>query len=47
MSEKTEAPTPRKLGEARAEGQVARSVELNAAIALIVSAWLLRGSGGK
>ncbi len=47
MSEKTEAPTGRKLGEARAEGQVARSVELNAAVALLVSAWMLRGTGSK
>jgi len=47
MSERTEAPTARKLGEARAEGQVARSVELNAAVALLLGAWLLRNGGGQ
>lgn len=47
MSEKTEAPTPRRLAEARKEGQVARSQELNAAAALLISTWLLTGPGGK
>ncbi len=45
MSEKTEAPTARKVGEARAEGQVARSMELNAAAALLIGGWLLTGPG--
>jgi len=47
MAEKTEAPTHRKLEEARKEGQVARSQELNAAAALLVGAWLLTGPGKK
>jgi flagellar biosynthetic protein FlhB len=47
MSERTEAPTPRKISEARAEGQVARSIELNAAAALLVGVWLLKGPGGR
>lgn len=45
MSEKTEAPTPRRLQEARERGQIARSVELNAAAALIGGIWLLQGPG--
>lgn len=45
MPEKTEPPTARRLGEARAEGQVARSRELNAAAAMLIGAWLLRGPG--
>jgi flagellar biosynthetic protein FlhB len=45
MSEKTEAPTPRRLAEARERGQIARSVELNAAAALIGAIWLLQGPG--
>ncbi len=42
---KTEAPTPRKLEQAREEGQVAFSPDLNSAVALLVAAmaaiWLL------
>jgi len=45
MSEKTEAPTPRKLHEAREEGTVCRSQELNAAAALLIGAWLFSGVG--
>jgi flagellar biosynthesis protein FlhB len=45
MTEKTEAPTPRRLADARKEGQVARSMELNAAVALLVGSWLLLGPG--
>lgn len=45
MSEKTEAPTSRRISEARQEGQVARSQELNVAAALLMSAWLLSGPG--
>src|SRR5262245_53550188 len=33
--EKTEAPTPRRLMEAREQGQIARSADLNAAIGLL------------
>ncbi len=46
MSERTEQPTPRKLQEARKEGQVARSIELNAAVAMVAGVWLLSGPGG-
>jgi flagellar biosynthetic protein FlhB len=45
MSERSEAPTPRRLEEARERGQVPRSVELNAAVALLASAWLIQGPG--
>lgn len=45
MSERTEAPTPRRMGEARQRGEVARSPEVNAAVALLVGFWLLRGAG--
>ena len=45
MAEKTEAPTGRRLHEARAEGQVAISRELNTAAALLVGTWLLLGTG--
>ena len=47
MAEKTEAPTPRRLSEARKEGMVARSQELNAAAALLIGAWLITGPGKK
>jgi flagellar biosynthetic protein FlhB len=45
MSERSEAPTPRRLEEARERGQVPRSVELNAAVALLAAAWLIQGPG--
>ena len=45
MAEKTEAPTPRRLQEARDRGQVARSHELNTAFALLIGVWLLLGPG--
>lgn len=45
MSNKTEAPTPRRIEEARQEGQVARSQELNTAVLLLAAAFLLRGPG--
>ena len=47
MSDRTEAPTPRRLADARAEGQVAKSPEVSAAAALLVGALLLRNVGGK
>ncbi len=47
MSEKTEAPTSRRISEARQEGRVARSQELNAAAALLIGAWLITGPGKK
>jgi flagellar biosynthetic protein FlhB len=45
MSEGTEAPTPRRIEEARAEGNVAKSIELCAAASLLAGIWLLRISG--
>ncbi len=45
MSDKTEAPTPRKLEEAREEGKVAHSLELNSAAILIAGAVLMQGPG--
>lgn len=45
MSDRTEEPTPRKLEEARKEGQTVKSVELNAAAALLVGTWLIGGPG--
>ena len=47
MADKTEAPTPHRLQEAREEGQVVRSQELNTAIVILVSALLLRGPGAQ
>ncbi|NLF50413.1 MAG: flagellar biosynthesis protein FlhB [Leptolinea sp.] len=47
MADKTEAPTSGRIREARERGQVARSIELNAAVTLIASIWLLTGPGGK
>jgi len=45
LEDKTEAPTPRRRQEARQEGQVARSVELNSALVLIASLILINFSG--
>ncbi len=40
-AEKTEAPTPRRLTEAREEGNVARSTDLTAAISLLAAVFLM------
>jgi flagellar biosynthetic protein FlhB len=45
MADKTESPTPSRIRDARERGQVARSIELNAAVALISGIWLLSGPG--
>jgi len=45
MSDRTEEPTPRKLEEARKEGQTVKSIELNTAAALMVGSWLINGPG--
>lgn len=45
MADKTEAPTPRRLEEAREEGRVARSIELNSAAVLMLGPYLLLGPG--
>jgi len=47
MSERTEAPTPRRLAEVRRRGQVAKSVELSSALSLLVGVYMLRSQGGK
>lgn len=45
MAERNEAPTPQRLSDARERGQSARSMEVNAAIGMLVGAWLLLGPG--
>ncbi len=45
LEDKTEAPTPRRRHEARQDGQVARSAELNSALVLIASLLLIKLSG--
>ncbi|HEY3295761.1 MAG TPA: flagellar biosynthesis protein FlhB [bacterium] len=44
---KTEAPTPRRRAKAREEGNVARSMELNSAVVLVVSSLMLLWFGGQ
>ena len=44
--DKTEAPTPRRRAEAREQGNVARSVDLTAAVLMIGSMILLKFYGG-
>lgn len=46
FQDKTEAPTPRRLEEARAEGRVPRSTDLAAAIGVLASLLLLKALGG-
>src|SRR5690348_438564 len=41
-SQKTEQPTPRKLKEAKREGQIARSAELGSWLGMLVGVYLLR-----
>lgn len=45
LEDKTEAPTPRKREDARQEGQVAKSVELNSALVLLASLMILKATG--
>ena len=45
LEDKTEAATPRRREEARQEGQVARSVELNSALVLLSALLILRLAG--
>lgn len=47
MGERSEPPSGKKLAEARSRGQVARSVELNAAAAMLMGFWLLGGPGAQ
>ena len=41
MPERTEAPTPHRIAEARRKGQVARSVEVNTALLLVTGFWMM------
>ena len=41
MPERTEAPTPHRIAEARRKGQVARSVEVNTALLLVIGFWMM------
>jgi flagellar biosynthetic protein FlhB len=43
--EKTEAPTPKKLDEAKRKGSVGKSVDLNGAVVLLIGLWVLVISG--
>ena len=45
MADKTEAPTASRIREARERGQVARSIELNAAVGMVASIWVISGVG--
>jgi flagellar biosynthetic protein FlhB len=45
MADKSEAPTSRRKAEARSEGNVVRSQELNAAAIMLVSVYLITNSG--
>jgi len=45
LEDKTEAPTPRRRYEARLEGQVARSMELNSALVLLSALLLIKFTG--
>ena len=45
MADRTEQPTSRRTEEAREEGRVAKSVELNSAVIMLVSVFLLAGPG--
>ncbi|NMC12031.1 MAG: flagellar biosynthesis protein FlhB [Chloroflexi bacterium] len=47
MAEKTEQPTGKRISELRQEGNIVKSHEINAAIALLLSAWLFAGQGSK
>jgi len=45
MSERTEAPTPRRRAEARKKGQIAKSPEVNTAFILLIGFFVLQKSG--
>lgn len=45
MSDRTEAPTPRRREEARRKGQVIKSTEINSAAILLAAFWLLNTVG--
>lgn len=43
--EKTEAPTPRRRQESRKKGQVAKSMEVNTALIMLASFWVMSSTG--
>jgi len=45
MADRTEAPTQRRIADAREQGQVVRSTEVNVAAILLLSVMLLQGPG--
>ncbi|NJN92601.1 MAG: flagellar biosynthesis protein FlhB [Anaerolineales bacterium] len=45
MSDRTEAPTPRRRDEARRKGQVTKSTEINSAAILLTAFWMLNTVG--
>jgi flagellar biosynthetic protein FlhB len=47
QQERTEQPTPKRLEEARKQGQVPRSIDLSSAAVVLVSAALLYAMGGR
>jgi flagellar biosynthetic protein FlhB len=47
MADKTEAPSSRRLEEAREEGRVVRSQELNTAVIILAGGYLLSGPGAQ
>jgi flagellar biosynthetic protein FlhB len=47
MAEKSEAPTGRRMQEARDRGQVLHSIEFNAAFGLLGGTWLIQGPGAQ
>jgi flagellar biosynthetic protein FlhB len=47
MSDKTEAPTGRKIADARDKGMIARSHEVNVAAGMLAAFWLLQNTTGQ
>jgi flagellar biosynthetic protein FlhB len=47
MADKTEAPTPRRREEARRRGQVAKSVEVNTAVVLLLGFYVFNADGSR
>lgn len=47
MTNKTEAPTPKRLSEARKKGQIPLSQEINGAVSLLIGTWIITSSGEK
>ncbi len=47
MSDKTEAPSGRKIADAREKGMIARSHEVNVAAGMLAAFWLLQSTAGQ